>query len=271
MARRKESGMDVIAAMPWPLGILTGILAFIVIRYGIGWYLSTSGGVLQGHSRQLFNGALTPVAWIALILCWLAAGVSFIKSRQRRLLLDEQTGLESLAAMSWREFEMLVGEAFRRRGYRIEETGLGGADGGIDLILRMDGRVELVQCKQWRTRQVKVPVVREMWGLGAHHHADGVKIVCVGEFTRDAKAFAVDKAIELINGAALLELVRESQPKTSAKRVEPVFASPSESANTVPACSKCNAGMVLRVSGKTGQSFWGCSTFPKCRGTQKNI
>ena len=45
-----------------------------------------------------------------------------------------------------------------------------------------------------------------MWGLMAHHQADGVKIVCVGEFTRDAEAFANGKAIELINGEALLML-----------------------------------------------------------------
>lgn len=268
MARRKEGGFDIVAAMPWQLGILVGVLAFIAIRYGVGWYFSTSGGVLQGLGHQLSNGALAPLAWIVLIACWVAAGLSFLKSRKRRRLLDVQTGLESIAAMSWKEFEMLVGEAFRRRGYRVEETGLGGADGGIDLILRKDGRVDLVQCKQWRTRQVKVAVVREMWGLVSHHKADGVKIVCVGEFTRDAEAFAAGKAIELINGAALLELVRGVQANAVPQRIEPVIAHPAESVSAAPACPKCNAAMVLRVSGKSGQSFWGCSNFPGCRGTQ---
>ncbi len=38
-----------------------------------------------------------------------------------------------LNGMSWREFEMLVGEAFRLGGYTVSETGGGGADGGVDL------------------------------------------------------------------------------------------------------------------------------------------
>ena len=121
--------------------------------------------------------------------------------------------------MNWRDFERLVGEAFHRRGYAVEETGLGGADGGIDLILRKDGRTELVQCKQWRSRQVKASVVREMWGLVSHHKADAVKIVCVGDFTRDAKEFAEGKAIELITGERLLEMIREVQSAPQRPRV----------------------------------------------------
>jgi restriction system protein len=58
-----------------------------------------------------------------------------------------------------------VGEAFRRQGYTVEETSLGGADGGIDLILRKDGRRTLVQCKQWKRQRVGVNIVREMAGL----------------------------------------------------------------------------------------------------------
>ena len=34
-------------------------------------------------------------------------------------------------------------------------------------------------------------------------------------------------------------------------------------------CKKCKSAMVLRT-GKFGQ-FWGCSKFPKCKGTQKHV
>ncbi len=65
--------------------------------------------------------------------CILAAAASFFRARHRRRLLDTQSGLDSIAAMGWRDFERLVGEAFRRQGYIVEETGLGGEDGDIDL------------------------------------------------------------------------------------------------------------------------------------------
>ncbi len=221
MGRRKESALDIVASLPWPLGFVLGIVAYVGIRYGIGAYLASSP---TGMFRQIGPGlskALGPLAWISMIGCWLAAAASFFRARHRKQLLETQTGVDSLARMSWQDFEKLVGEAFRRQGYAVEETGLGGADGGIDLILRRHGRKELVQCKQWRSRQVKAHVVREMWGLLAHHKADSVKIVCVGDFTRDARAFAEGKAIELIHGERLLELVREAQAASASEPARP--------------------------------------------------
>lgn len=274
MARRKkESGQDVIASMPWPAGIVLGLIAFWAIRYGLGMYFSSNGGpFLKPLGQLLSNGIYTPLAWLALAVCWVGAATSYFKSRHRKTLLDTQTGLDSIAAMSWREFELLVGEAFRRRGYQVEETGLGGADGGIDLILRKSGRTELVQCKQWQKRQVNAATVREMWGLVAHHRADGVKIVCAGEFTRDASKFAEDKAIELINGNRLLELVQEvqapvnGQSKLRKPRIEPIVTVRTV-ANPVT-CPICDAAMVDRNNRSTGEGFWGCSNYPRCKGTR---
>ena len=162
MARRKESGIELLASMPWPVSFVLGIVAFVAVRYGIGWYMSTvNNPILQGMGKQLSAGAYAPFAWTALGLCWIGALASFLGSRRRSRLLETQTGLDSLRAISWRQFEMLAGEAFRRRGYAIQETGLGGADGGIDLILRKDGKTTLVQCKQWKTQRVDVKIVRE--------------------------------------------------------------------------------------------------------------
>jgi len=38
-----------------------------------------------------------------------------------------------------------------------------------------------------------------------------------------------------------------------------------------PRCPKCNGLMVLRKAGRgahIGETFWGCNSFPKCRGTR---
>ena len=268
MRRRKESGMDLIASMPWPVGIALGIAAYLLFRYGIGAYFSATGGaLLQQMGKQASAGAYAPLAWMALALCWIAAAASFVRSRHRRQLLETQTGLESIRALSWREFEMLVGEAFRRQGYDVEETGLGGADGGIDLILRRNGRTELVQCKQWRNAQVKPNVVREMWGLRSHHNADGIKIVCVGDYTRDAAAFAQGKEIELISGERLLAMINDVRSSTG-YAPSPSLASVAPEAATAPLCPTCTAAMVRRTNRTNGQSFWGCTLYPRCKGTR---
>ena len=222
MAKRKQSGIEQIAAMPWWLGILIGLIGYVAIRHGIGWYLASSHNlVLSGMGRMLANGAYAPFAWMLLIACWLAALASFIGRDRRRQLLDNQTGIDSLRQMTWRHFEQLTGEAFRRQGYTIEETGLSGADGGIDLILRKNGRTTLVQCKQWQNRQVGVKVVREMYGLLVHHQAAAVKIVALGDYTNDAHRFAQGKPIELIHGGELIATVRSVQT-IKATRMGPI-------------------------------------------------
>jgi restriction system protein len=222
MAKRTTSGFEQIAAMPWWLGILIGLIGYVAIRHGIGWYLASSHSpVLAGMGRMLAAGAYAPLAWMLLIGCWLAALASFVGRGRRRQLLDSQTGIDSLRRMSWRQFEQLAGEAFRRQGYAVEETGLGGADGGIDLILRKHGKTTLVQCKQWQNWQVGVKVVREMYGLLMHHQAAAVKIVALGDYTSDARRFAQGKPIELIHGGELISTVRSLQT-SEARAVGPL-------------------------------------------------
>lgn len=274
MAKRKEGGIELLASMPWPIGFVLGIVAYVAIRYGMGWYMSTvNNPVWQAMGRQLSAGVYAPFAWIALILCWIGALASLMGSRRRRHLLERQTGLDSLRAMNWREFEMLVGEAFRRQGHTIQETGLGGADGGIDLILRKDGKTTLVQCKQWKTQRVDVKVVREMFGLLAHHGANAVKIVAVGDYTADAQRFAQGKPIELIHGEALLAMVRErqtSRPAKTAMMTKPIVTTtPDPTPSTNPVCPKCGAEMVQRSNRQTKDHFWGCTKYPSCRGTRE--
>jgi len=270
--KRGNTTFDLLAALPWPLGLAMGIAGFLTVRYGIAWWLSQHGGTLvQGIARHA-DSTLAPLAWLVLIVCWMAALFSFLGARHRHRLLDTRTNLESLAAGGWRQFELLVGEAFRRQGYAVEETGLGGADGGIDLILRKDARRTLVQCKQWKRQQVGISVVREMYGLLAHHQAGAVKIVCVGGYTADATRFALGKPIELIGGEQLLDMIQVAQRGSALgippdSRIEPALGSAIETSSQSPICRRCGSVLVQRTNKRTGEAFLGCSQFPHCRGT----
>ena len=270
MARTRNGLLDVLAVQPWPVGLIVGLIGMAFIRWAAPAWLSRQGGQIGEALAQ--STAFTTFGWLFLVGCSIASLVSFINADRKRRLLDTRTGLESVSAIGWRDFEELVGEAFRRQGYVVEETGLGGADGGIDLVLRRDGRRVLVQCKQWRRRRVPVNVVREMYGLLRHHGADEVQIATVGAFTRDAERFASGKPIRLIDGETLLTMIRsvqESEPVGTrhSERIEPVLGkmdrTPSE-----PTCPRCNEGMVRRTNRRDGSAFWGCSAFPRCRATR---
>ncbi|MDO0847350.1 restriction endonuclease [Xanthomonas campestris pv. campestris] len=274
--RKKQRGFEALATLPWPVGVVGGIVAYLGMHYGIGWWFPHHGGMLSQGIAQQSTAMFGPLAWMLLGICWLAALFSYLGARSRRRFLETRTSLDSLAAGGWRQFELLVGEAFRRQGYSVEETGLGGADGGIDLILRKDGRRTLVQCKQWKRQQVGVSIVREMFGLLAHHHAHAVKIACIGTYTKDAERFAEGKPIELIGGEQLLDMIRAVQQQATAQstsapvRIDPVFASTESTASATiatPSCPRCGSKLVQRRNRRTRENFLGCSQFPKCRGT----
>lgn len=279
--RRQESFFDTLVYLPWPFAVSFGLIAFVGIKWGLAWYFgSVDSPQTKAMAAMFAKGTLDPLAWMFLLMGCMAAGFSWYRGRDRARLLEQQTGIDSLKAMSWARFEQLVGEAYRRLGYQIVETGQGGADGGIDLLLRKGGQTTLVQCKQWRTQKIGIAVVREMFGLMTHHGADAVKIVCTGTFSSECEAFCRDKPIELVDGPALLRLVQavqsnpgvsssgqRSEQATPASSVAAPEPSPSPTSSEAPSCPRCGSGMARRTNRSTGLPFWGCSTYPKCKGT----
>lgn len=181
-------------------------------------------------------------------------------------MLDGQTGLDSLRELSSKRFEDLLGEAYRRQGYAVEETLGGGADGGVDLILTHGGQVTLVQCKRWKDKPVPVQTVRELYGVLHDRRASSAKVVATTSFTSDAIAFAKDKPIELVDADKLVRLIRGVQTSGNI-----TVASDPEPDHLTPVCPRCGSEMKMRHAKRganVGQAFWGCSTFPMCHGTR---
>jgi restriction system protein len=239
----------------------------LVLVAGLLWtpagLAGSQNAYLAAIGKQLMSGVLDPLIWVVASACWVAAAISAYRLKQRRRLLESRSDLDSLRAMSWRQLEQLVSEAYRRLGFQVEETPQSGADGGVDLILRRNGQLSLVQCKHWRTQRVGAPVVREQLGLLTHHQADAVIIVTTGDFTSEARAFAKGKAIELVTGHELLALVQSVQ-----REPEIVLGPLPAVSETAPVCPKCASPMVTRTARKSGAVFFGCSQYPACRGTR---
>jgi restriction system protein len=199
MARRKkkEDGFDLLVEVPWGVSLVMGVVALFAVQ----------GIQCQPSFRTLL--------YFIPGMIFFASFISLIKGLGKKLLHQKAKTIEEIKAMSWRDFETFVGEVFRRQGYSVEETGGGGADGGFDLILRKGNEKVLVQCKQWRTYQVGVKIVREMYGLMVAEQADRVIIVSVGAYTKDAADFARGKPIELIDGDKLVQLRAEQEERVS--------------------------------------------------------
>ncbi len=257
MPRRSQSNLEFLLSLPWWASAVLGVLTFILLSV-LKHSLATGGGAMGKGLAQAF-GILPTAALVAFGFISLGS-VLFRWKNSRRI--EGQTSIESIRGLSWQAFEGLVAEAYRRKGYYVEESLAGGTDGGVDLVLRKDGQTTLVQCKQWRNSAVGAPVIREIFGVQTHEKADRAIVITSGHFTREAEAFAAGKAMELVDGGLLLALVRSVQTEASAKPPATTAA---------PACPKCGSPMALRTAkrgAKSGNQFWGCSTYPVCNGTR---
>src|ERR1700739_731219 len=108
MSRRRESNLELLLKLPWWVSATLGVIAFAVLRYGPpAW----AGDV---NARQIIAKSIPPLAPLPFVFFALIAAGSFWFSRHRRRLVEEQTSLETLRATTWKQFEYLVAEAFRR-------------------------------------------------------------------------------------------------------------------------------------------------------------
>jgi restriction system protein len=289
MARRKKTSpaedvMDLVAMLPWWAGVAISLVIYLLLHR-----LASQPVAVATRPGQM-GAMVTQTLWKTLagfgqyllpVLCLAGAGMSAWRRKERRDLVSNvvlSKATDALDGMTWREFELLVGEGFRLQGYQVTETGGSGADGGVDLVLSKPGKNGseklLVQCKQWRAFKVGVDVVRELYGVMAAKGATGGFVVTSGRFTEEAVNFASGRNVALVDGPKLFGLLRQAkaavkvQPgRAAAASIEPSAVPPAP----VTDCPLCSKPMILRTAKRgsnAGSQFFGCTGYPSCCGTR---
>lgn len=260
-----------LSQLPWWVNVILAGVTFVILSF-----LSTPDVMpkpLTAVTRMFSH--IAPIFLLGI------AVLSGINSWGKRRLLDKQTGLNSLLNIDWESYEFLVEEAYRRRGYKVTKTG-SGADGGIDLILEHSGKKFYVQCKHWKVFNVGVKTVRELCGVVAADKVDGGIVITSGHFTREAWDWVNSKdiPIKLIERDELLQLIEDVKYQRAMDAGIDVSAQSEKHYKPCPAfgnivkapvCPVCSSKMVLRTAKKgpnPGEMFWGCTQFPKCKGTR---
>lgn len=254
MARKREHLLDLLTDLPWWVSVISAAAAYLGLSFVFP--MIATEGVL---AKSLGKAALTIAPWFSLPFL-LPIPFSLAKAWTRGRVLDTQRDLSTTRTLSWSDFELLVGELFRRQGYVVQERGGRGPDGGVDLFLRKDGQKTIVQCKHWKAQQIGASVVRELLGAMVAERANKGILVSSGRFTTEALEFARGKAIEMMDGEALNALVPIAR-KNLDKKLSP---SRSESARAPGTCPKCSSEMVRRVAkqgANAGEAFWDARRF----------
>jgi len=190
-------------------GPVVGLIA-ILLYPGVGLLLPVA---LNWPLAWLVDANVIGVSFAAVIaLGWLSLQVEAAK---RRHLVEWTTDLRQLSS---EEFEWLVGETFRREGWKVTHRGRQDApDGNIDLELDRDGRRTIVQCKRWTSWEVPVEQIRAFLGTLSISRPPGTSgiFVTLSDFTSAAEEEARKGNLKLIDGRALYAMVdkaRRSEP-----------------------------------------------------------
>lgn len=278
--KRSNTGLDVMlniaSRLPWWLGFVCALISYAVLSWLAGKPVAVQD-TSPGHVQALLIGTMTKTLaqigqYLLPVIFLIGAIVSVIRAKKNQQLMTNATGrdaTQAIAGMSWRDFELLIAEAFRRRGFSVQDQGGRGPDGGVDIVLAKGTERHLVQCKQWRATKVGVTVVRELYGVMSAKGAAGGFVVTSGAYTQDAIEFARGRNIQLIDGAQLLTLMDTVRDMSEQAQRNPAHEM-KETKRLTPVCPKCSADMKLREAKKgpmAGSKFWGCTSFPDCRGT----
>lgn len=264
MPRRNENILSMLVESPWRVSVIVAFIAYIGVKFILPAILSGSK-LLSGIPQLLSPWAM----WIAIFFL-VPGAISALTAWKRGKLSKSQTSIGTIQNLSWQRFEELIGEAYRRTGHSVIGNSGPGADGGVDLIAQKNGESILIQCKQWKARTVGVKTVREMFGILNSARANEVHIITSGYFTDDAKSFARNKPIKLVDGTMLVQLVGAAQ-STASTKASSVTESAQAQTEPIVRCPKCGSAMVLRKASRganAGKEFWGCERFPSCRGVR---
>lgn len=206
-----------------PVRIFTPQKGYI---YGFGRLLVKAGALIRGKKDTSY----TPTGFYAVpdkeLTGWnylgaVIVGIIFFPIWLLAGILDEAAGNvkfnkqgfdhtfhnKKIDLMTGKEFEIYLGELFKRMGYQIKFMSKG-ADQGGDLVITKNGRDTLVQAKRYSVN-VSNKAIQEAVAAVNYYKCYDAMIITNSEFTEAAKILAETNGIDLINGSELDKLINQ--------------------------------------------------------------
>ena len=164
------------------------------------WWASALVAVALAAGLRL----LIPTSYAVFAALPFAAIAAYVGWQQLRAPSAERLAgtLERLRAMPWEDFSAAIEEAYRREGYTVSRL-----TGHADFELVQGSRSTLVACKRWKATRTGIEPLRELEAAGRAREAQGCIYVAAGEITGQAREFAAQKNIRLVQAAELAKLL----------------------------------------------------------------
>ncbi len=176
-------------------------------------------------------------------------------SRPIPVIWSPETIRKKMGEIDWYQFEKFCAALLEADGFIVERRGGAHPDGGVDLIAEKGSAKILVQCKHWKSWDVKERTVRELMGSIVDFGVEQAALYTLGKWTAPAALLASKHSIRLVDGN---ELAARAATLLSPEQLDRLLDS------TVHHCPKCEGPMIWRQG--DFEPFWSCKNFPRCRG-----
>lgn len=117
---------------------------------------------------------------------------------------DKRITVQEIEHLNGFEFEELIGELFRKAGYKVKVTKKSG-DQGADLVIEKDGVCTAIQTKKY-AGSVGNTAVQEVVAAMKYYDCDKAMVITTGSFTKGAFELASRNGVQLVDKKGLDDL-----------------------------------------------------------------
>ena len=170
------------------------------------WWVSVGVALFTG----LVAAALLPAQYVPYGVFGAAPFVvTAVISGWRQLHTPSETQVQATlvaaSTMPWAAFADAIEQAWRRDGHVVERLQRRDADFEVTKA----GRVSVVSCKRWKAARTGIEPLRELHAAQLAREAPESIYVTIGELSDNAREFAHDKGIHVLQGTELAQLLRD--------------------------------------------------------------
>lgn len=264
---RIEAGLKAALALLILVTFLTGgihgfgerLMSLVLLLVLGGIAIASLVGIVLILRKLLFSQARTSTTSSEYTQPQSQASCRWKAAPEKAFEWSQATILERMGKIDWYQFEKFCAAILKAEGYSVARKGGAQPDGGVDLIAsKYADNDTLIQCKHWRTWKVGESVVRQMLGSMTDFGVRLRAIYSIKQWTQPAAEFARKHDIQMVDGAQLAE---RALAKLTPGMLDQILN------NDTHHCPKCESPMIYRTG--SFKPFWGCSTYPRCRGTIK--
>ncbi len=168
------------------------------------WWISAAiaAGVVGGavlllpEAYRVYGGAMgLPFLGIAGMALW--------KQLQRPSTGRVDRTLDAVRTMTWPAFATVVEDGYRNHGYEVRRV----QHAAADFEVTKDMRTSLVSGKRWKVARTGIEPLRDLIAAKDARDAHGCIYIAIGEVSDNARQFAAEKRIQLVEGPELAQLL----------------------------------------------------------------